>query len=125
MGALDETGATPIGPITDCQLKVTVPRELRAELKVLARRRRVSMSRLVEAALERELGAAESSGALPDEQAIRDMATLVAVEQVLKLQEATIPGGPTLSRRLLGDAANAAIARIELVEQRLREAWNG
>ena len=125
MGALHERGARPISAIPDCQLKVTVSRELRAELRVLARRRRVSMRRLVEAALERELGAAESSGALPDEQAIRDMATLLAVEQVLKLQEATIPGGPTLSRRLLGDAATAAIARIELVEQRLREASNG
>ncbi len=49
------------------------------------------------------------------------MAILVAVELVLKLQEASIPGGVTLSRRLLEDAARAAIERIELVEAKLRE----
>jgi hypothetical protein len=43
------------------------------------------------------------------------MAILVAVELVLKLQEASIPGGATLSRRLLEDAARAAIERLEMV----------
>ncbi len=43
------------------------------------------------------------------------------VRQVLKLQEASIPGGVTLSRRLLEDAARAAIERIELVEAKLRQ----
>ncbi len=103
------------------QLKVWLALSLRAEAKALAKRRRLSISRLVESLLERELGEAEASGALPDEQAIRDMATLIAVEQILKLQEATIPGGITLSRRLLNAAANAAIARVELVEAFLRD----
>jgi hypothetical protein len=103
------------------QLKVWLALGLRAEVKALAKQRRLSISRLVESLLERALSEAEPSGALPDEQTIRDMATLIAVEQILKLQEATIPGGITLSRRLIDRAANAAIARIELVESFLRE----
>ena len=79
------------------------------------------MSRVLRELLERELDdAADSSGSQPDESAIREMAILVAVELVLKLQEASIPGGPTLSRRLVEDAARAAIARVETVELSLR-----
>ena len=59
------------------------------------------------------------SGSAPDESAIREMAILIAVELVLKMQEASIPGGVTLSRHLLEDAARTAIARIQLVEARL------
>jgi hypothetical protein len=106
------------------QLKARLGLHLKDQVKALARRRRLSMSRLVESLLARELGEAASSGALPDEQAIRDMAILVAVEQLLKLQEATIPGGPTLSRRLLDDAANSAVARVELIATFLRHASN-
>jgi len=103
------------------QLKVWLVSSLRAEVKGLAKRRRLSISRLVESLLERELGEADTSGAVPDEQAIRDMATLIAVEQILKVQEATVPGGITLSRRVLDAAAQAAIARVELVEAFLRD----
>ena len=68
-----------------------------------------------------ELEASEQErSALPDEAAIRDMAILIAVELVLKLQEASIPGGPSLSRRLLEEAAAAAIDRLEVVGQSLR-----
>jgi hypothetical protein len=92
-------------------------------IRALALRRRTSISQLLRTAIDRELAEADrASGSLPDESAIREMAILVAVELVLKLQEASIPGGVSLSRRLLEDAARAAIARIELVEARLRDA---
>ena len=94
--------------------------EQRVAVKALAKRQRLSLSQLVEGLLERAL-AEEESGVRPDESAIRDMAILVAVELGLKLQEATIPGGPTLAKRLSESAAHAAIARIELVEARLRK----
>jgi hypothetical protein len=69
--------------------------------------------------IERELEDRGPSGSLPDESAIREMAILVAVELVVKLQEATIPGGITRSRQLLESAARAAMARIEMVESSL------
>ena len=102
-----------------CQLKVRVRTDLRTEARRLARRRRESMSQLIENLLEREIDGQES-GALPDEAVIRDMAILIAVEHALKLLEADIAGGITLSKRVAETAPHAAIARIELVEQRLR-----
>ncbi len=103
------------------QVKVRVSREERAEFKALAAKQRVSVSHLARSAIVRELADADSaSGSLPDESAIREMAILIAVELVLKLQEASIPGGTTLSRRLLEDAARAAISRLEVVEAKLR-----
>jgi len=87
-----------------------------AELKALASRQRVPVNQVVCSFIARELAAADSgSGSVPDESAIREMAILIAVELVLKLQEASIPGGSTLSRRLLEDAARAAIERLEAV----------
>jgi hypothetical protein len=72
--------------------------------------------------IARELAEADSnSSSLPDESAIREMAILIAVELVLKLQEASMPGGTTLSRRLLEDAARAAVARLESVGAALKE----
>ena len=104
------------------QLNVRLAGGLLNELQALAVGRRITLSQLVRSLVERELAAAESaSGSMPDESAIREMAILVAVELVLKLQEASIPGGATLSRRLLEDAARAAIARVEMVESRLRQ----
>ena len=103
-------------------LRVRVKPELAAGLRDLARRRSVSLSQALRSVIAEELAKADAaSGSSPDESAIRDMAILIAVELVLKLQEASIPGGVTLSRRLLEDAARAAISRIELVEARLRE----
>jgi len=102
------------------QLKAWLAPSLRAQVKQLAKRRRLSVSQLVERVVERELAEADDSGALPDEHAAREMAILVAVEQCLKLQEASIPGGPTLARRVLGEAFEAAIARLELVDASLR-----
>jgi len=90
------------------------------EVRALARRRRLRYSQLVRSVLADEISHAETGGA-PDESAVRETAILIAVELVLKLQEASIPGGPTLSRRLLENAARAAISRIELVESRLRK----
>ena len=101
-------------------LRVRLAAEWGSELRQLATRQRLSISQLVRSLLVRELNV-EASGAAPDESAIREMAILIAVELVLKLQEASIPGGVTLSRRLLEDAARAAIARIEQVEARLQE----
>ena len=100
---------------------MTVRAELRWEVKALARRRRQSLSRLVEGLLERALSEEEESGGIPDESAIREMSILIAVELGLKLLEASIPGGVTLAKRLADDAAHAAIARIELVESTLRQ----
>ena len=77
------------------------------------------MSQLLRSAIAHELETNVASGSLPDESAIREMAILVAVELVLKLQEATIPGGITRSRQLLESAARAAMARIEMVEASL------
>ncbi len=77
------------------------------------------MSQLLRTAISRELETNAPSGSLPDESAIREMAILVAVELVVKLQEATIPGGITRSRQLLESAARAAMARIEMVEASL------
>ena len=103
-------------------LRVRVVPEERSALRALAKRRHVSISQLLRSIIVRELAEADSaSGSLPDESAIREMAILIAVELVLKLQEASIPGGTTLSRRLLEDAARAAISRLELVEAKLRK----
>jgi hypothetical protein len=105
----------------DWQLKARMGLHLRHQVKALANRRRLAVSRLVEGQLQRELGEADSAtSSFPNESAIREMATLVAVEQILKLQEATIPG-TTLSRRLLADAATAAIARVESIAASLEE----
>lgn len=80
----------------------------------------MSLSQLIEELLERALDDEEVGGS-PDESAIRDMAILIAVELGLKLQEASIPGGPTLAKRLSESAAHSAISRLELVETRLRK----
>ena len=102
------------------QLHVRVVSRLLGRLKSLAAQRRISLSQLVREALARHVAEDEDgSGNAPDESAIREMAILIAVELVLKMQEASIPGGVTLSRHLLEDAARAAIARIQLVEARL------
>lgn len=104
------------------QLHARIPRGLLEQVRALATRRRTSLSELIRRLLIQELAAARAgSGSAPDESAVREMAILLAAELVLKLQEASIPGGVTLSRRLLEDAARAAIERIELVESRLRE----
>jgi hypothetical protein len=105
------------GPVA-AHLRVRVAPEQRSALRALAKQRRSSMSQLLRSAITRELDSV-SSGSLPDESAIREMAILVAVELVLKLQEATIPGGITHSRQLLESAARAAITRIESVEASL------
>ena len=104
------------------QLRVKVDADLRTQVRSLAKRRHLSTSQLVRSLMRRELRAYQSAtGALADESAVREMAILVAVELVLKLQEANTPGGPSLSRRLLEDAARAAIARIDMVETSLRK----
>jgi hypothetical protein len=101
---------------------VRVVFEQRSALRALAKKRHSSMSQLLRSAIARELANNADPGSLPDESAVREMAILIAVELVLKLQEASIPGGPTLSRRLLEEAAGAAIERLELVEARLKDA---
>lgn len=79
----------------------------------------MSLTQLLEKLIERAL-VDEETGGSADESAIRDMAILIAVELGLKVQQASIPGGTTLAKRLTESAAHAAIARIELVEARLR-----
>lgn len=101
-------------------LRVRVGPEQRSALRAVAKQRKTSMSQLLRSAIARELEANVASGSLPDESAVREMAILVAVELVVKLQEATIPGGITRSRHLLESAARAAMARIEMVEASLR-----
>jgi hypothetical protein len=103
-------------------LRARVTPEHGVALRAAARRRGLSISQLLRSLVARELAEADTAlGSMPDESTIREMAILVAVELVLKLQEASIPGGVSLSRRLLEDAARAAIARIELVESRLKQ----
>jgi hypothetical protein len=101
------------------QLKLRLSAPERDALKARAHQRHVSISQLLRPLIAHELDTAAPSGSLPDESAIREMAILVAVELVLKLQEATIPGGITRSRQLLESAARAAMARIEMVEASL------
>jgi hypothetical protein len=104
------------------QLHIRMPTGLMSDVRALARRRRLRYSQLVRSVLTREISQADTnSGSTPDESAIREMAILIAVELVLKLQEASIPGGVTLSRRLLEDAARAAISHLELVESKLHK----
>jgi hypothetical protein len=84
----------------------------------LADGQRVSVSQLLRFLVARELG----DGSLDlrsrhDESMIRDAAILIAVEQVLKLQEASIPGGITRSRQLLDAAADAGMARLATAEE--------
>jgi hypothetical protein len=100
------------------QVKLRLSADERAELKALADGQRVSVSQLLRLLVARELG--DSSLELrsrPDESMIRDAAILIAVEHVLKLQEATIPGGITRSRQLLDAAADAAMARLATAEE--------
>jgi hypothetical protein len=100
------------------QIKLRLPREQRAELKALAADQRLSVTRLLQLLVGRELGDASLEvGNRRDESVIRDAAILIAIEQVLKLQEATIPGGITRSRQLLDAAADAAVARLASVEE--------
>jgi len=102
--------------LASAHLRVRVTADHRAALRELAVRRQASVSQLVRGLISRELSEADAaSGSLPDEAAIRDMAILIAVELVLKLQEASIPGGLGLSRRLLEDAARSAMDRLEMV----------
>jgi hypothetical protein len=107
------------GGLPATHLRVRVPPDQRSALRDLAKARHSSMSQLLRTAIARELETDAQSSSLPDESAIREMAILVAVELVLKLQEATIPGGITRSRQLLESAARAAITRIEMVEASL------
>src|SRR5258706_10146261 len=101
-------------------MKVRLSSAELAELKALASRDHVAVNQLVCSIIARELAAADlASGSVPDESAVREMAILIAVELVLKLQEATIPGGITRSRQLVESAARAAMARIEMVEASL------
>ena len=93
---------------------------MRADVKALAKRRRQTVNALVEKLLERAVSDDATSDAVPDESVIRDMAILIAVEHCLKLQEAAIPGGLTLSKRLVESAAEAAIERLEIVDTRLK-----
>lgn len=112
---------TPVGAgSAAAHLRVRVAPDLRSALRALARKRRLSTSQVLRSLIARELEDSTASGSLPDESALREMAILVAVELVIKLQEATIPGGSTLSRRLLEDAARAAIDRLEAVGLGLR-----
>ena len=102
-------------------LRVRVANDQRFALRALARRRQVSMSQMLRTLVGRELREADAaSGSLPDESAVREMAILIAVELVLKLQEATTPGGASRSRDLLEEAARAAMARLEMVEASLQ-----
>ncbi len=102
------------------QMKTRIATDLKREVEALAKRRRVSVSRLVEALLQRELGEDYVSDAVPDEHAVREMTILLAVELSLKLHEANTPGGPSLSKRLLDAAGDAAIQRLEMVDAALR-----
>src|SRR5712691_1409726 len=104
------------------QMKVRLTSAELAELKALAARQRVPVNQLLCSVIAREIAAADSaSGSVPDESAVREMAILIAVELVLKLQEASIPGGGTLSRRLLEEAARAPTERLETVEATLQK----
>lgn len=99
-------------------LRVRVVPELRAALRALAKERQLSMSQLLRLLIARELDETTfDSGSRRDESVIRDAAILIAVEQVLKLQEATIPGGITRSRQLVDAAAEAAMARLATAEE--------
>ena len=76
------------------------------------------MSQLLRSLIARELEETTfDSGSRRDESVIRDAAILIAIEQVLKLQEATISGGITRSRQLLDAAADAAMARLASAEE--------
>ena len=99
-------------------LRVRVVPEQRSAFSALARERQLSMSQLLRLLIARELEETTfDSGSRRDESVIRDAAILIAIEQVLKLQEATIPGGITRSRQLLDAAADAAMARLASAEE--------
>jgi len=99
-------------------LRVRVVPEQRAAVRTMAKERQLSMSQLLRLLIARELEETTfDSGSRRDESVIRDAAILIAIEQVLKLQEATIPGGITRSRQLLDAAADAAMARLASAEE--------
>lgn len=103
------------------QLKLRLSSAQRSELKALAADLHVSVSQLLRLVIARELGEPSFDvRSRRDESVIRDAAILIAVEQVLKLQETTIPGGITRSRQLLDAAAEAAIARLTTAEEILQ-----
>ena len=101
-----------------------MPTELHSAARRLVRRRRETLRHLVERLLRDEVDEADGGGlgSEPDESAIREMAILIAVELAIKLLEADMPGGVSLSRRLVDSAAQSAIARVEMVEKSLRTA---
>ena len=99
-------------------LRVRLVPEQRAAVKIMAKERHLSMSQLLRLLIARELEEATfDAGSRRDESVIRDAAILIAIEQVLKLQEASIPGGITRSRQLLDAAAQAAMARLASAEE--------
>lgn len=115
MTASESTARVP------AQVKVRLAPQQRSELKALANEQRVSVSQLVRWLIARELGEPNLDiRSRRDESVIRDAAILIAVEQVLKLQEAIIPGGTVRSRQLLDAAADAAIARLASAEEMFR-----
>jgi len=85
------------------QIKLRLSREERAHLKALAADKRLSVTGLLQLLVGRELGDASLE--------------LGNRREVLKLQEATIPGGITRSRQLLDAAADAAMARLAYAEE--------
>ena len=100
------------------QVKLRLSAQERTELKALADGQRVSVSQLLRFLVARELGDASLDlRGRRDESVIRDAAILIAIEHVLKLQEASIPGGITRSRQLLDAAAEAAMARLAAAEE--------
>ena len=105
------------------QIKLRLSREQGVELKALAADQHLSVTQVLQLLVGRELGDASLQlGNRRDESVIRDAAILIAIEQVLKLQEATIPGGITRSRQLLDAAADVAIARLASAEEILTRA---
>ena len=110
--------ARKLSASASAQIKLRLPREQQVELKALAADQHISVTQVLQLLVGRELGDASLQlGTRRDESVIRDAAILIAIEQVLKLQEATIPGGITRSRQLLDAAVDAAIARLETVEE--------
>jgi hypothetical protein len=108
------TGQLPAdGPVR--RFTVTLRAEDHAELQALASRRRVSRSQALRLAIRDAFAEHPATAPTAEESAVGEelaLHNLVATEQVIKLLERFIPGGPAAAAEALPLAVGAAQVRI-------------
>jgi hypothetical protein len=108
------TGQLPVTGVPK-RFTVTLQAEDNADLRALASRHRVSRSQALRLAIRNAVAEQPPSPPTAEESAVGEelaLHNLVATEQVIKLLERFLPGGPTVSAEVLPLAVGAAQVRI-------------